>query len=339
MSGVGNVERLDWLDTLRGIAALSVFAEHLIWSWLAPYLNAWIDPGVFGVSLFFWISGYIVPLSAERSGSANVQKFLLSRFFRLYPAYWVSLAAAVLLARSATPASVFANITMLQRFLGQPDMIPVYWTLQVEILFYAAVVAMLALGHLHKLRSNLWIALFFSFVAALGGVFRLMLGVKVPIAPLLGLSLMFIANSARLIKLRSGLPFRMSAMLAVCGILVFVAVATGYSRNWGYNEVPSRFIITNGLAAIIFLLVMHYRASWGPLRFSGRISYSLYLLNLPVVAVILIVIPAAGSVVRLLTEICGVLCVAMIMYFAVERPGIGLGKKVMAWLVRSPAAS
>ncbi|MGW7455557.1 hypothetical protein ACWGJJ_29490, partial [Streptomyces sp. NPDC054787] len=53
--------RLGWLDALRGIAALSVAVYHLAlpFYWVphgtrVPY---YLDPGIFGVLLFFLVSG------------------------------------------------------------------------------------------------------------------------------------------------------------------------------------------------------------------------------------------------------------------------------------------
>jgi peptidoglycan/LPS O-acetylase OafA/YrhL len=42
---------------------------------------AWL--GLYGVFVFFMVSGYIVPASLERRGS--VRGFWVSRVFRLYP--------------------------------------------------------------------------------------------------------------------------------------------------------------------------------------------------------------------------------------------------------------
>src|SRR5579875_535438 len=80
--------RLAWLDALRGVAALAVVYDHASYQFLVPVrdvITAWIDPGEFGVFVFFLISGYIVPASLERRGS--VRGFWVSRLFRLYPAY------------------------------------------------------------------------------------------------------------------------------------------------------------------------------------------------------------------------------------------------------------
>jgi peptidoglycan/LPS O-acetylase OafA/YrhL len=85
-TGTGN--RLAWLDVLRGLAALAVVFNHFgyfVPTQLKGPVNQWIDPGAYGVFVFFLISGYIVPASLERKGS--VRTFWVSRIFRLYPLY------------------------------------------------------------------------------------------------------------------------------------------------------------------------------------------------------------------------------------------------------------
>src|SRR3954466_14183389 len=56
--------RLAWLDLLRGVAALVVVLHHATY-YFTPRLRAgmvdWFDPGLYGVLVFFLVSGYIVP--------------------------------------------------------------------------------------------------------------------------------------------------------------------------------------------------------------------------------------------------------------------------------------
>lgn len=42
--------------------------------------------GFYGVHLFFVVSGFVILTSLERSGP---RKFIISRFVRLYPVYWL----------------------------------------------------------------------------------------------------------------------------------------------------------------------------------------------------------------------------------------------------------
>src|ERR1700728_435329 len=90
--------RLGWLDALRGIAPLWVVFSHLTPYLLVPVHHAVydvFDPGLYGVLVFFLVSGYIVPASLERKGS--IRTFWISRVFRLFPLFIVAAAAVLLL--------------------------------------------------------------------------------------------------------------------------------------------------------------------------------------------------------------------------------------------------
>ena len=95
-AGAGS--RLGWLDVLRGIAALAVVFDHFgafIPTRIQKPVYELINPGNYGVFVFFIISGYIVPASLERKGS--VRTFWVSRLFRLYPLYLLAIGFAMLL--------------------------------------------------------------------------------------------------------------------------------------------------------------------------------------------------------------------------------------------------
>ncbi|MYT21399.1 acyltransferase family protein, partial [Streptomyces sp. SID7760] len=133
--------RLGWLDALRGIAALVVVLHHFDVLRMLPFGGmVWrnFDLGVFGVMLFFIVSGYIIPASLERRG--DVRGFWIGRLFRIYPAVIVAFAAAMLMLpagdRSVSLlrtgddlASLIANGLMLQDMLGVVNGMNVTWTL------------------------------------------------------------------------------------------------------------------------------------------------------------------------------------------------------------------
>jgi peptidoglycan/LPS O-acetylase OafA/YrhL len=147
--------RLGWLDALRAIAALVVAFQHAAYRYVPRLhweITQWFDPGTYGVTVFFLVSGYIVPASLTRTG--DVRKFWISRLFRIYPLWIVASTAIVVLAvtdvaewRTGLPdlapgTAVLAHVTMLQDLLFVPSVINVLWTLSYEMAFYLLVVAL-----------------------------------------------------------------------------------------------------------------------------------------------------------------------------------------------------
>ncbi|MFD7079602.1 acyltransferase family protein [Streptomyces sp. NPDC059918] len=154
--------RLGWLDALRGIAALVVVLHHFDVLRMLPFGGTTIrwnfDLGLFGVMLFFIVSGYIIPASLERRG--DVRGFWIGRLFRIYPAVIAAFAAAImmlpagdgsvaLLRTGDDLASLVANGLMLQDMLGVINGMNVTWTLCYEMVFYFFVTALFT-RNLHR---------------------------------------------------------------------------------------------------------------------------------------------------------------------------------------------
>src|ERR1700679_1685854 len=76
--------RLLELDCLRGIAVTLVITFHFTLN--EPNLRRYFRFDCAGVELFFMISGFVIFLTIEKT--TNYKDFLLSRFSRLFPAYW-----------------------------------------------------------------------------------------------------------------------------------------------------------------------------------------------------------------------------------------------------------
>jgi peptidoglycan/LPS O-acetylase OafA/YrhL len=169
--------RLTWLDATRGFAAVAVVWWHLASRGIINLQSAhdWVDIGKYGVVLFFLISGYVIPMSLERHG--NLRHFWISRLFRLYPAWAVSALFIIGLyvagvfpvpaGLTRAPLTVtIGHLTMLQGLLGVPNLVPIYWTLSYEMVFYLVVAGLFAIG-LHR-HSALWACLLAGTALLLG---------------------------------------------------------------------------------------------------------------------------------------------------------------------------
>jgi peptidoglycan/LPS O-acetylase OafA/YrhL len=142
--------RFPLFDSLRAIAALSVFAVHLPWlitlssgNVLRPYL---LQLNV-GVALFFLISGFLLyrPFARARyvgSRAPAALPYAERRALRIVPAYWVALPLTVLLLGKPgvfTPHGLVSYFGFLQNYDSNTLLggISAAWTLCVEVTFYA----------------------------------------------------------------------------------------------------------------------------------------------------------------------------------------------------------
>ena len=146
----GEKERVVGLDGLRGIAACGVLIHHFTTSYdMNHSFNGWLPfsfpQGVLGVPLFFLISGFVIFMTVERT--KLTRDFAVSRFVRLYPAFWLSLLIAfVILCVIPGPEQPLvwgqllrrttANASMISGWFGIGMISHDYWTLSVEMTFY-----------------------------------------------------------------------------------------------------------------------------------------------------------------------------------------------------------
>jgi peptidoglycan/LPS O-acetylase OafA/YrhL len=155
--------RLLGIDLIRIFAAWSVVVYHLCFlAWavprstggrilqgatafpeLVPYV--WWG-GVAGVDVFFLLSGFVIAFTA--SGS-TAPRFLQSRFLRLFPAALVcsTISFFIVLSFGSTPPDSLMWLRSAVLWPVGPWVDFAYWTLGVEIAFYAVVfAALLAAG-------------------------------------------------------------------------------------------------------------------------------------------------------------------------------------------------
>ncbi len=127
----------------------AAIGHEVSYPWLAPHV--WW--GFLGVEVFFFISGFVIALSAEGRTAVG---FARARFLRLMPAFWALVALCFAITLAYTPAPLAASFDRLFRSvllypLG-PWLDGVYWTLTVEIVFYAVVALLLAIGAFRRIE-------------------------------------------------------------------------------------------------------------------------------------------------------------------------------------------
>jgi len=143
--------RFELLDSLRGIAALSVFVAHLTLYFARVADGQTLEPILaradIGVALFLLLSSFLLyrPYAQARltgSRPPAVVPFAVRRALRVVPTYWVSLPLIALLLGLSdvfTPEGIVTYFGFLQIYQGDTidGGIGQAWTICVEITFYA----------------------------------------------------------------------------------------------------------------------------------------------------------------------------------------------------------
>jgi len=142
-------------DMLRFAAAILVALFHLTWLNESTSMTAWY--GWIGVEIFFVLSGFVIARSASNTTPA---RFVKSRILRLYPAAWVctiiSFLVVVFYVRGISGLSfgLFARLAAsLMLSPTGPFIASAYWTLPIEIVFYAAVFCILLAGQIDRIEK------------------------------------------------------------------------------------------------------------------------------------------------------------------------------------------
>jgi peptidoglycan/LPS O-acetylase OafA/YrhL len=273
--------RLSQIDGLRGLAALMVLAFHyttrfdelFIFSQPLPLEVAW---GYLGVNLFFAISGFVILMTFDRIGSAR--EFIAARFSRLFPTYWVAVVLTWVLVNlislpgySITWPQAIANLTMVHAFFGVPDVDGVYWSLQVELLYYLWMLALWLVGAMRRPELML---IGWTGISLLSSTATSVLGLHLPWA---------IQN----LLLLEWIPWFGLGMSAYLG---------SKSARWNVSQVTIATISLGAVAlrgrtpealwavATLALVISASRGSmpmlsWRLMLFFGGISYPLYLVH------------------------------------------------------------
>lgn len=337
--------RLDFVDALRAIAAIAVLVQHAFER--SPYaiLREITDysPGVFGVALFFVVSGFVMPFSVRRG--LSLVPFFIRRVMRIYPALLLALFLMWLGAwcgldalhkvLQATPRIWLANLLLVQDFVGVPPILGVTWTLILEFAWYAVFATL----WLWRADRGIALASMLTPVAFMGlTVGSYLVGVRLPLGRI-GMIYAALLGARASLAYSGKVPMRRFAFDAV---LFLSVMAIGNWVAFGHFHHPKISLMQALLpwltAPMLFWGVMvmsyHSRGGWWISRIApiGAVSYSIYLLH-P------FSITLAEALVRepyvLVTATALTMGLSLIVFRLVEQPGIALGQKLAARFLRS----
>ena len=158
-------DRLVEIDALRGVAAMAVVLFHYTTRYMELY--SFKSPpsfsfayGHYGVNLFFIISGFVIFMTLERT--SRPLDFVVSRFSRLFPVYWAAIFVTFAITHwLGLPGKLVgfgtaaANMLMLHGLFRIPHVDGVYWTLEVELLFYFGMFFLFRIRRLSRIHGVL----------------------------------------------------------------------------------------------------------------------------------------------------------------------------------------
>jgi peptidoglycan/LPS O-acetylase OafA/YrhL len=318
-----------------------------------PGLDLLVRSGSTGVSLFLVLSGFCLylPFAAGRQGRFHTGRFLLRRCRRLLPAYYVSLAATMVLTLAAgtwlglehlTPAEALwqigTHVTMLHTVFPSTfyAVNGAYWSLGLEWQLYLALpllvlmaarfglgaAAGLAVGVNVFYRVGLWMAETRGWVP--GGT-----ALADAVLPnlIFGRWAEFAYGMIAAELYASGRVTSGARWLRWLRWAPVVLVPTGFL----FQASPLSHLVFGAVFMVVLLVVLagdnpvSSLLSWRPLAAIGGMSYSLYLVHQPlVVAMAHLLRTAAGmppsrTFAALLALLPAILGVAWVLFQTVER--------------------
>jgi peptidoglycan/LPS O-acetylase OafA/YrhL len=265
------------IDMLRGVAALSVVLYHFVLGnpgrfAQIPVLQSIASYGHLGVQLFFVISGFVIPYSMYLADYdlSKIGRFLLRRFARLEPPYLVSIMVCLAVAYAATlhpayrgemPAYSIPQLALhlgyLNTFFGYDWINVVYWTLAIEFQYYI-IIALLYASLVQGSAMRVYL------ICAVSGALTYIF----PQREFIFLHAPFFWCGIALFLYKTN-RFRLNETV----IFIFVNMILVYSiQDIGY-------MLAGFVAVLVIVVAVAQHRVW---RFLGAISYSLYLLHVPI---------------------------------------------------------
>jgi len=331
------------LDGLRGIAVGLVLACHALgvrlgFSWGSPL-------GALGVQLFFALSGFLITRLLVReldaTGTIELKRFYLRRALRIFPAFYVFLAVVALLIHQGLVTdtnwkSLAAAAVYISNIRGSSTTLGHTWSLAVEEQFYALwPLALTFIPGPRRRQATIGIIL----------VFFVWRGVAIALELWPYQSSVFYERTdfrldslllGGLLAMRAPATHRRPASIRLAGLVLSVL---GFTFSPALSQFvflrPFALTVTAVLAAAVVKGVLDCSGmastSWlrgSALRGLGRISYSVYLWQQPVLLAPLVGLFIPGGVAGGLVICLGL---ASASYFLVERPMLRLRDSHSAW--------
>ena len=318
-----------YLEAVRGAASIVVLLQHIVAAQF-PLFEQWsrsaVDFGRVGVVAFFVVSGYVITLSLEHQ---DARTFLVRRFFRLFPLYWIVLAAMLVVgalvpseaSTDVTPVLLLANVLMIQGITTLASIVPTSWTLGIELVFYAQAFGSRLAGLLRQSvhLGYFWLAAYLGLSVAAGILDR-----DLPTTPA---ALLYTAAFGQALYLRDHRGGRAWLPLVIAGIVVIPAgafAAGGADAQWPPMTYALSYLVGMALFAVFYLF--RDRISGTAIVWLGGISYAVYLTHPVMYRLVELVTQNPLAIV--VATISTTIVVSLLLHRFVEKPFITWGRRL-----------
>jgi peptidoglycan/LPS O-acetylase OafA/YrhL len=306
--------------------------------------------------LFFVLSGFVLtlPYTGPDPKKIDTVLFTIRRIARLYPAYWVALTFALALKffvfrpqglvglsewanmhwlLPITGMSLLKHFSMISPYLDAREIDPVIWSMMIEMKISLVFPAILML--VQRTAKVRYAILVLALTLALGGLIHGTADGGSPWLYTITVLPVFLMGSY-LAKYKTaivgflGKSAWIRAAFAIAGIIL-------YNSGWLFpalNRGVSRLGTASGSAVFVMLfLASSTLARLGasrPVVFMGNVSYSFYLIQLPILlATASVLYPLTSSpLLFIATSLACSLLISWVIYVRVEIPGQNLGKRI-----------
>ncbi|KPL59274.1 acyltransferase family protein [Rossellomorea vietnamensis] len=312
-------KRISELDSLRGLAALTVLFGHILNTFpplpkvllYSPFRIFWA--GHEAVILFFMLSGFVLTLPFLKTEKVNYGLYLVKRILRIYIPYVIAIFVSLSIMK-VFKRGTQADIRWIQNFWQKEfsfsDLInhlllisdfntdavdPVIWSLvhemRISIIFPFVVLLVLK----SRWYQSLLLAILLSTTGALISFSGLDVsqGYLTSYAHTIHYTAFFIVgsllaiNKEFIVEIFNKFSLKIQLLILVSGICIYsLQTGLGYFLRIETGLFFREWFIVVGAG---LLIVVSISAKWAsvflskkPIKFLGEISYSLYLYHLPI---------------------------------------------------------
>jgi len=341
------MDRIKALDGFRAIAVLTVIIGH---AGLKNYV-----PGSFGVTMFFFISGYLITTLLVKewraTGKTDLPAFYFRRSIRIIPIMLIAIALAIVLdlvglGPSMYFPSLWQDLLFLTNYAPQTSRIPIpLWSLDVEEHFYLIFPIAFIISYQVNQKSTIFIIVVGIILALLIRIMtygtddqaHIYFWTHTRVDSILYGCLLAVFNNP-ILKDKAWIGVNRAYFMCGCALLVFAILYKDpfFRETWRYSiQGMGLFLVFNFVLRTEGLV--NNLLSIAPLKVVADYSYALYLTHYPLLVAADMAMPDAPHAFRGAAAIGATFVLAHALRHLVELPLLEWRKGVQKRL-QMPAA-